>query len=59
MKQHNIDKVRRRARSVVFACPSCYHTWREEYATDLRFSTPLSSCWTLFGKGKIEFRMRP
>lgn len=29
---HNVDAVKRRgARTVVFACPSCYQMWREHY----------------------------
>lgn len=30
--EHNLEAVRKRgARKVVFACPSCYQTWREHY----------------------------
>ena len=29
--QHNLERVRKKgAKSVIFACPSCYHTWTEE-----------------------------
>jgi len=57
MKQHNIEKVREKgAKSVVFACPSCYHTWHEEYATDLTLSHASQFVLDLIRKGKIEFR---
>jgi heterodisulfide reductase subunit D len=32
MKAHNLEKVRATgAKTVVFACPSCYHTWKHFY----------------------------
>jgi heterodisulfide reductase subunit D len=36
MMEHNLDKVKELgAKAVVFSCPSCYRTWREDYDTDL------------------------
>lgn len=35
LAEHNIEAVRaKKARKVVFACPSCYLMWREHYHTD-------------------------
>ena len=57
MKQHNIEKVKEKgAKSVVFACPSCYHTWHEEYATDLTLTHSSGFVLDLIRQGKIEFR---
>jgi len=34
--EHNLQKVKDiGARSVVFTCPSCYHTWKHLYQTDV------------------------
>jgi heterodisulfide reductase subunit D len=34
--EHNLEKVRAMgSKQVVFSCPSCYHTWKEHYNTDL------------------------
>jgi heterodisulfide reductase subunit D len=36
MKEHNLEKVEALgAGQVVFTCPSCYQTWKENYDTDL------------------------
>ncbi|MBW1921663.1 MAG: (Fe-S)-binding protein [Deltaproteobacteria bacterium] len=37
MKEHNLKKVADvGAKTVVFTCPSCYHTWKHFYKTDVR-----------------------
>lgn len=36
LKRHNLETVREiGAKTIVFACPSCYHTWVHEYAAEL------------------------
>lgn len=36
LKQHNLQTIRQiGARTVVFTCPSCYHTWMREYRDSL------------------------
>jgi len=37
LKKHNIETVRRiGAKTIVFSCPSCYHTFKHEYAEGLQ-----------------------
>jgi heterodisulfide reductase subunit D len=36
LMDHNLEKVKAvAARQIVFTCPSCYHTWKTFYETDL------------------------
>lgn len=36
LREHNLKKVREvGAEKVVFTCPSCYHTWKSWYETDM------------------------
>ena len=42
LKEHNLEKMKAvGASTVIFSCPSCYHTWKEHYQTnqDLFHST--------------------
>ena len=35
--EHNLEKVNQvGAKEIVFTCPSCYHTWKHVYSTDLK-----------------------
>jgi heterodisulfide reductase subunit D len=55
--QHNIDKVKEKgAKKVVFACPSCYHTWHEEYNTEIPLFHATQFILELIREGKIQFR---
>jgi len=37
LKEHNIHAIREiGARTVVFSCPSCFHTWSHDYAADIK-----------------------
>jgi heterodisulfide reductase subunit D len=37
LKEHNIKTIREiGAKTIVFSCPSCYHTWSHEYHKDIR-----------------------
>jgi heterodisulfide reductase subunit D len=55
--EHNQEKVKEiGAETVVFACPSCYHTWKEKYKTNgvLLHSTQYME--RLITEGKISFK---
>ena len=55
--QHNLEKVREKgAQRVIFACPSCYHTWHEEYNTGLLLHHATQFIPELIREGKIQFR---
>ena len=55
--QHNIETVKDKgARSVVFACPSCYHAWHKEYKTDLQLFHFTQFILELIQEGKIQFK---
>lgn len=54
--QHNIEAVKEKGvHSVVFSCPSCYHTWHEVYRTDLNLYHSVHFLLELIKEGKIEF----
>jgi len=54
---HNVEGVKATgARSVVFVCPACYHTWEEEYHTDLQLFHSTQFIVKLIKEGKIQFR---
>jgi len=37
LMDHNIEKVKEvGAKAIVFTCPSCYHTWKHLYKTDVK-----------------------
>jgi len=57
--EHNLEKVREKgAENVVFACPSCYHTWMEEYKTDKNIQLFHSTQFLkkMIDEGKIRFK---
>jgi len=55
--EHNQEKVKEvGARTVVFACPSCYHTWKEMYRTDAELLHSTQFIEKLIGEGKIVFQ---
>ncbi|MBM4349091.1 MAG: (Fe-S)-binding protein [Deltaproteobacteria bacterium] len=55
--RHNIEGVKAKgARTVVFSCPSCYHTWQEHYHTDLNLFDSTQFVLNLIQKGKIRFQ---
>jgi heterodisulfide reductase subunit D len=54
--QHNVETVKERGvEKAVFACPSCYHTWREEYETDIETFHSTQFIKELIDEGKITF----
>ena len=57
--EHNLEKVREKgAESVVFACPSCYHTWTEAHAAGngLQLFHSTQFIKKLIDEGKIRFK---
>jgi len=55
--QHNLEKVKEKgAERVVFACPSCYHTWMEECKTDIEIFHSTQFIKKLINEGKIRFK---
>jgi len=55
--EHNQEKVKEvGAETVVFACPSCYHTWKEKYQTDAELLHSTQFIERLIGEGKIALR---
>jgi heterodisulfide reductase subunit D len=58
LKQHNIELVREAgAKTVIFSCPSCFHTWRHEYAERLPGVTLLHSTQMLLkllNEGRVK-----
>ena len=54
--QHNLERMKAKGiRRVVFACPSCYHTWMHEYQTDLERFHSSQFIKQLIQEGKIRF----
>jgi heterodisulfide reductase subunit D len=54
--EHNQEKVKDvGAEIVVFACPSCYHTWKEKYKTNVEFLHSTQFMERLISDKKITF----
>jgi heterodisulfide reductase subunit D len=57
MIQHNLEKVKGKgAERVVFACPSCYHTWKEEVDAEIEIFHSTQFIKKLIEEGKISFK---
>ncbi len=55
--QHNLERVKERgAETVVFACPSCYNTWREECDGGIELYHSTQFLKKLIEEGKIIFK---
>jgi len=55
--QHNQEAVKSKGvEKVVFACPSCYHTWIDEYKTDIKIFHSTQFIKQLIDEGKIRFK---
>ena len=55
--EHNQEKVREvGGETVVFACPSCYHTWKEKYKTNGELLHSTQYIEKLINDGKIAFK---
>ena len=54
---HNLEAVRRKkARSVVFSCPSCYQMWREYYPRDIEIFHVTQFLKKLIAAKRIPFK---
>jgi len=59
MIQHNVETMKEKGvERAVFACPSCYHTWMEEYQTDIEVFHSTQFIKELIDEGKITFEER-
>lgn len=57
LMQHNLEMVRNKGvKGLVFACPSCYHTWMEKYQTEVKIFHSTQFMKKLIDEGKITFR---
>ena len=57
MIQHNFEKVEGKgAERIVFACPSCYHTWMDQCKTDIEIFHSTQFIKRLIDEGKIRFK---
>jgi heterodisulfide reductase subunit D len=55
MKAHNLQKVAEvGAKTVVFTCPSCFHTWQHFYDTDLKLLHSSQLMAELIHSGKLK-----
>ena len=55
--QHNLEKVKEKgAEKVVFACPSCYHTWMDQCKTNIEIFHSTQFIKRLIDEGKISFK---
>ena len=55
--EHNLEKMKEKGvERVIFACPSCYHTWMEEYKTDIGIFHSTQFIRKLIDEGKIRFK---
>jgi heterodisulfide reductase subunit D len=57
--QHNVETMKEKGvERMVFACPSCYHTWMEEYQTDIEIFHSTQFIKELIDEGKITFEKK-
>jgi heterodisulfide reductase subunit D len=55
--RHNLEQVKAKgAEKAVFACPSCYHMWKEHYKTDIQIFHSTQFIKALIDEGKISFK---
>jgi heterodisulfide reductase subunit D len=55
--QHNLEMMKKKGvKRAVFTCPSCYHTWMEEYDTDIEIFHSTQFIKELIKEGNIRFR---
>ncbi len=57
MKEHNLKKVADvGAKKVVFTCPSCFHTWKHQYNTNVELVHASQFINELIKTGKIKLK---
>ena len=57
LKKHNLQKVKDvGAKTVVFTCPSCLHTWKHLYDTDVKLMHSSQLIAELIESGKVKLK---
>lgn len=57
--KHNLERMKeKRVKRAVFSCPSCYHTWKEEYQTDMEVFHSTQFVKKLIDEGKVRFKRK-
>lgn len=57
MIAHNLEMVRKKgAHTAIFTCPSCFHTWKEEYHSEINLFHFTQFLLNLIQEGKIRFK---
>jgi heterodisulfide reductase subunit D len=57
LKEHNLKKVAAiGAKTVVFTCPSCLHTWKHQYETDLKLMHASQLIAQLIEDGRLALK---
>jgi heterodisulfide reductase subunit D len=57
LMDHNLRKIGEvGAKAVVFACPSCHHTWKERYNTDVALFHATEFLEKLVDEGRVRFK---
>ncbi|MEW6263313.1 MAG: (Fe-S)-binding protein [Thermodesulfobacteriota bacterium] len=57
LKEHNLAKVQSLgAQEIVFACPSCFHTWKQFYETEIKLSHASQLLGRLIKEGRFSFK---
>jgi heterodisulfide reductase subunit D len=57
LKKHNLQKVKDvGAKTVVFTCPSCLHTWKHLYKTDVKLIHSSQLIAELIETGKVKLK---
>jgi heterodisulfide reductase subunit D len=57
LMDHNLRKIGEvGAKAVVFACPSCHHTWKERYNTDVALFHATEFLEKLVDEGRVKFK---
>ena len=57
LKEHNLQKVRDvGAKTIVFTCPSCLHTWKHLYNTDVKLVHASQMIAELIESGKVTLK---
>jgi heterodisulfide reductase subunit D len=55
--RHNIEGVKAKgAKAVIFSCPSCYHTWHEDYKTGLKLFDSTQFILRMIQEGRLSFK---
>ncbi len=57
LKEHNLQKIKEvGAKTVVFTCPSCLHTWKHFYDTDVELVHASQLMAALIESGKLKLK---